>query len=141
MERTRTLVFVCRHGSGKSLIAAEHFRRLAAQRGLEVHATAMGIDLESEIPPKVIKGLLEDGIDVRGHQPRRLTREELANARRVISFGCDIGDLAPSGLPVERWDDVPAVSEDFNSARDVILARLTQLLNEYEDPADPAAAS
>jgi arsenate reductase (thioredoxin) len=132
LAATYTIVFVCLHGSGKSLIAAEHFRQLAAQRGIDVLATAAGINPDSEIPPKVVKGLLEDGIDVGGQQPRRVTQEELANAWHVVSFGCDLGDVAPPGLTIERWDDVPAVSEDFNVARDVIVARLPWLLAACE---------
>jgi arsenate reductase (thioredoxin) len=132
MAATYTMVFVCLHGSGKSLIAAEHVRQLAAQRGIDVRATAAGIDPDSEIPPKVVKGLLEDGIDVGGHRPRRVTPEELANTWHVVSFGCDLGDVAPPGLTIERWDDVPAVSADFNVARDVIVARLPRLLAACE---------
>ncbi len=139
MAATHTVVFVCLHGSGKSVIAAEHFRRLAVQRGADVLATAAGIDPDPEIPPKVVKGLLEDGLDVRGRRPRRVTREELVNASQVVSFGCDLGDVAPQGVAVERWDDVPAVSEDFNVARDIIVARLPRLLAEREGPPNSPA--
>jgi hypothetical protein len=132
MAATYTMVFVCLHGSGKSLIAAEHVRQLAAQRGIDVRATAAGIDPDPEVPPKVVKGLLEDGIDVRGRRPQRVTQEELANAWHVVSFGCYLGDVAPPGLTIERWDDVPAVSKDFNVARDVIVARLPRLLAACE---------
>ena len=47
-----------------------------------------------------------------------------------MTFACDLGDLAPPGLSLERWDDVPAVSEDFKKARDIIAARLPRLLDE-----------
>ncbi len=134
MGTTGTVVFVCDHGSGKSLIAAEHFRRLAARRGLNVGPTSLGIEPDAEVPPKVVQGLLEDGIDVRGYRPRRLTGGELATASCVISFGCDLGALAPPGLVVERWDDVPAVREDFRAARDLIVARLARVLAKCEVP-------
>ncbi len=134
METKRMLVFVCLHGSAKSLIAAEHFRRLAAQRAWrEIDVTSAGIDPDLEIPGHVIKGLLEDGIDVRGRVPRQLTREDLTKAWRVISFGCDVGDMAPPGLTVERWENVPAVGEGFSAAREVIVAHLQQLLAECKD--------
>lgn len=127
---TARVLFVCRHGSAKSLIALEHFRRLAAERGLDVEASSAGTEPDAELPPKVVQGLLGEGIDVRRRRPRQLTRADVESATRVITFACELGDLAPSGLALERWDDVPAVSEDFNTARDAIVARLPRLLEE-----------
>jgi arsenate reductase len=139
MEPTRRVVFVCLHGSAKSLIAAEYFRRLAAQRGLALGAISAGIDPDLEIPRTVIEGLRKDGIDVRGRIPRRPTREDLANAWRVVSFGCDLGEMAPPGLTIERWDDVPAAAEDFRAARDAIVTRLQRLLAGCESSPTPSA--
>jgi protein-tyrosine-phosphatase len=130
MTPARTVVFVCLHGSAKSLIAAEYFGRLAAERGLDVRATSAGMEPDAEIPPAVMTGLLKDGLDVRGCRPRRLDPEELARASRVVSFGCDLSRIAPPGLAVERWDDVPAVSGDFAVARDAIVAHLRRLVGE-----------
>jgi len=59
-----------------------------------------------------------------------VTLADLETASRVVTFACDLGDLAPPGLSLERWDDVPAVSEDFKKARDIIAARLPRLLDE-----------
>ncbi len=130
MEPTRRVVFVCLHGSAKSLIAAEYFRRLAAQRGLDIGAISAGTDPDLEIPRDVIKGLRKDGIDVRGRVPRKLARENLTTAWRVISLSCELGDLVPPGLTVERWDDVPPVSENLGLAREAILGHLHRLLDE-----------
>jgi len=132
MDTTRTVVFVCLHGSAKSLIAAEHFARLAATRGMPVRSTSAGTEPDAEIPPRVIEGLLEDGMDVRGRAPRRATAEELARAWHVVSFGCDLSGLVPPGVHVERWDDVPAVSDDFKAAREAIVTRLEDLLARCE---------
>ena len=128
MTTTRTVMFVCLHGSAKSLIAAEYFRHLAATRGMPAQALSAGVEPDSEVPPKVVAGLLEDGIDVRGRQPRQVTAEELRGAWHVVSFGCDLSGLLPPGASVERWDDIPAVSENFRVARDVIVSRVVQLL-------------
>lgn len=130
MKTSRTVVFVCLHGSAKSVIAAEYFARLVAERGLDVRATSAGTEPDLDIPPHVTEGLLRDGIDVRGRRPRLVTREELANASHVVSFGCDLSRVAPPGLAIERWDDVPAVSADFQTAREKIVARLHRLLAE-----------
>ena len=130
MTPPRRVLFVCLHGSAKNLIALEHFRRLAAERGVAVEAASAETEPDAEIPPRVIQGLLGDGIDVRGRRPRQVTRTDLETASRVVTFGCDLGDLAPVGLSLERWDNVPAVSEDFKKARDAIVSRLPRLLDE-----------
>ena len=130
MARRPSVLFVCLHGSAKSLIALEHLRRLAAERGVAVDADSAGTEPDAEIPPRVVQGLLREGIDVRGRRPRSVTRADLERASRVVTFGCELGNLAPPGLAVDRWDDVPAASEDFKKARDVIVSRLPRLLDE-----------
>ncbi len=58
-----------------------------------------------------------------------MTREELATAYRVVSLGCDLGDIAPPGLVVEHWDEVPSPSADLTGARAVIAAHVRRLLD------------
>ena len=123
----RTILFVCLHGAAKSLIAASHCQRLANEAGLKIRAAFAGTEPDPEIAPAAAEGLRSEGIDVRGHRPRRVTPEDIGSAWRVISFGCDLEALAP-GVRVERWDDVPAVSADYRAARDAIVARLPELL-------------
>jgi arsenate reductase (thioredoxin) len=124
---TPFVLFVCLHGSAKSVIAEAHWNRLAIRGGLDVRATSAGTEPDAAIPPHVIAGLLADGLDVRGQRPRRAAREDLADAWRIVAFGCDLHGLAPPGVSVERWDDVPAVSEGFDAARSAIVARVSAL--------------
>jgi arsenate reductase len=126
------VLFVCLHGSAKSLIAAECFNRLAAARGLGARAASAGIEPDDAIPPRVAQGLRDDGVEVGDRRPRRPTPGDVEGAAIVVTFGCDLGDLAARASRIERWDDVPAVSEDFKRARDVIAAHVAGLL---EDPA------
>jgi arsenate reductase (thioredoxin) len=125
-----SVLFVCLHGSAKSVIAAEHFRQRAAARGLPVDVRSAGLEPDDAVPPRVSSGLLADGIDVRDLRPRRPTEADVAQADTVVAFGCDLGPLAARARRIERWDDVPAVSEDFERARDAIVARVTRLLDE-----------
>jgi len=127
----RNVLFVCLHGSAKSLIAAEYFNRLASARGLAARATSAGTEPDDVIPPRVAQGLRDDGIDVGERRPRRPTPADVEGTAVVVTFGCDLGELASRASRIERWDDVPAVSEDFNRARDVIVTRVVRLL---EDP-------
>jgi len=125
-----SVLFVCLHGSAKSVIAAEHFRRLAAARGIPVEVRSAGLEPDAAVPPRVVDGLRADGIDVGGFRPAAPTAADVEQATTVVAFGCDLGPLAARARRVERWDDVPAVSEDFKKARDIIVARVTALLDE-----------
>ena len=131
-DRHPNVLFVCLHGSAKSLIAAEYFNRLAAERGLPPTAVSAGTEPDGAIPPRVTQGLGADGIDVAARRPRRPTPADLDGSAIVVTFACDLADLASRAPRIERWDDVPAVSEDFKRARDVIVTRVSTLL---EDPA------
>lgn len=123
----RTILFVCLHGAAKSVIAASHCQRLADEAGLAIRATFAGTEPEPEIAPAAAAGLGAEGIDIGGCRPRRVTPDEIGQAWRVVSFGCDLDELVP-GVRPERWDDVPAVSAGYRAARDAIVARLPGLL-------------
>jgi len=130
MTPIRTVLFVCAHGAAKSVLAAADFQRLADRRGLKLRAAAAGTDPDPEVSSWVVQALREDGIDVGDQRPRRVTRDDLAGAWRVVAFGCDLGGLAPPGLAVEQWGDVPAVGDNGNAARAAITARLGRLLDD-----------
>ena len=129
------VLFVCLHGSAKSLIAAEYFNRLAAARGFAARATSAGTEPDDAIPPRVVQGLRADGIDVEGRRPRRPTPGDIEGATAVVTFGCELGELASRAARVERWDDVPAVSEGYKPARDIIVGRLPGLLDKLRGTA------
>lgn len=121
------MLFVCLHGSAKSLIAAEHFNRIVHERGLELRAESAGLEPDPEVPETVISGLERDGIDVRRYVPRVADPERIRAAPFVVSFGCEL----PSAIPAARvvqWDDMPMVSDGFDLARDAIVARVDELI-------------
>ena len=130
MEAKRTIFFLCPHNAAKSVIAAAYCQRLAAQRGLELYATSAGTEPDPAVSPVVVAALRAEGIDVSGHRPRRVTRDELAAAWRVVSLGCDLGDLPPGQGAVERWDDVPSPSQDMAGARVAIRGCVARLLDQ-----------
>jgi arsenate reductase len=123
----KTVVFVCLHGAAKSVIAAAELERQARARGVAVRAVALGTEPDPEVAPGAAAGLLAAGIDVRGLRPRRVTREDLAQAWKVVSFGPDLANLLPAGQTALRWDDVPAVSDGFAAAHAAITRRLTEV--------------
>jgi arsenate reductase (thioredoxin) len=128
------VLFVCEHGAAKSVIAAEHLRRLAAERGVALDRRAAGLVPDAEFPPHVVAGLLADGLEVPRGRPRALAPDDLAAAGCIVSMGCDLGALPTPGA--ERWDDLPLVSDGYGPARDAIVARVSTLLARLPSGAD-----
>lgn len=127
---TRTFLFVCPHGVAKSVIAHAYFQHLADQANLQVASVAAGIDPEDTVWPEVVNLLRQDGLEAVQHEPRRITQQDLDTAVRVIALGCDLADFDLQRVSVEWWDDIPLASQDLLGARDVIRARVSQLVDE-----------
>src|SRR5919201_21239 len=123
----RRVLFVCLHGAAKSVIAAAHFRRLAAARGLAIDAVAAGTEPDAQLAPAAVKGLAGDGLTPAPVHPPPLTLYDLDAAIRVVSFGCDV--MPPRGQRVEQWD-VPAVSDGYDAARTRIVANVERLVGQ-----------
>jgi protein-tyrosine-phosphatase len=121
------VLFVCLHGAAKSVIAAAHFRRLAAARGLSIGAVAAGTEPDAELTPATVKGLAKEGLTATPAHPRPVTLYDLDSATRVVSFGCDV--TPASGQRVDQWD-VPAVSDGYEAARGRIVANVERLVTE-----------
>lgn len=134
MDTTSTLLFICPHGAAKSVIAAAYFRREAARHGVRIAADSVGIEPDAFVPPAVVEALRDEGIDVAGYRPRRATREELAAAGHIVALGCDLDGLIAPGMAIERWDDLPPVSDDVDVARAAIRSRVMMLLDTMARP-------
>jgi len=123
--KTPRVLFVCLHGAAKSVVAAAHFRKLAAQRGLAVEAAAAGTEPDPELGPLAVKGLAADGLEPAPKRPRPVTIYDLRSASRVVTFGCDVAPA--SGQPVESWD-VPNISDGYDAARKQIVDKVERLV-------------
>jgi arsenate reductase (thioredoxin) len=122
------VLFVCLHGAAKSVIAVEQFRQLAAEAGLSWEALSAGVEPDDEVPARVVQALRDEGIDLSGFHPRRVTPELVGDATHVVSFGCDLSELAPGGAEIEQWGEVPAVSDGYETARTAIAERVRALV-------------
>ena len=122
------VAFVCLHGSAKSLIAAEQFNRLAAAKSLPFKATTAGPEPDAEVPANVVAGFRTKGIDVSGYKPTLIAANQLTDADVIVSFACDAGRRLAPGKAEERWDDCPAVVDDFDVAWGFITGRVEQLI-------------
>jgi arsenate reductase (thioredoxin) len=122
------MLFVCQHGAAKSVVAAQHLSRLARARGVEIECLSAGLEPDDSVPLHVIAGLADDGLEFVGTKPQRATQQLTERANHIVSFGCDLTEVAmPERVIV--WNDVPAVSDGYALARDAIVARLEPLLD------------
>jgi protein-tyrosine-phosphatase len=129
MKKPAVIVFVCEHGSAKSIVAAAHFNRLASERNLKLRAISRGTNPDKELPAKTIEGLRADGIDVTGVRPGKLARSDVAGAARVVTF-CKLPEAYANLTPVDNWEDVPPMSEDYGRFRDIVVERIKRLLGD-----------
>jgi hypothetical protein len=94
-----------------------------------MRALAAGLDPDAQVAAVLIEALTTD--DLGDLVPRAMTAADLESAAQVVTF-----NLAPVELPiarasVERWDDVPAVSEDLDAARRAIRRHLERLIDDF----------
>lgn len=125
------IIFVCEHGATKSVIAAAHFNRLAEEQCLEMRAIARGTIPDLEISEQTIQGLSKDGLAPIEPAPKRLSLEDTRKAQYLVSF-CELPAEYTQGAIAEQWDDIPAMSENYERARDDILERLHQLVSRLK---------
>src|ERR1700716_3028298 len=85
-----TVVFVCEHGSAKSVIAAAHFNRLAESKGLPYRAISRGVHPDAEIPGNIKAGLSADGLDVSRWKPKMIGDDDIQRAERVVTLACEL---------------------------------------------------
>lgn len=124
------VLFVCEHGSAKSVVAAAHFNRLAEAKGLKLRAISRGTVPDDAIAPAAEAGLKGDKLDVPHEKPARLAQADLNGALRVISF-CELPAEYKLAAPAERWE-VPPVSTDYDASRDAMLVNIERLLRELD---------
>jgi len=131
------VVFVCEHGSVKSLVAMEHFNREARQRGLPYRAVARGTAPGPAVPAPVREGLRADGFDVSSFVPQPLRATDVDNAALVVSFDDDIANTLGGRTRYLKWDDLPGVLGDYSRGRDAIVRQVDTLIGALARGASP----
>jgi arsenate reductase (thioredoxin) len=126
------VVFVCEHGSAKSVIAAAEFSRMAKETGIDLDILARGTNPDAEVPKLVRDGLKADGLDVGAMKPTKISASDLKGATRIVSFGPNLTPLLAQGATVADWSATPSVSEDYRAARDYIRKKLQDLVKEMK---------
>ena len=134
--RPKRVLFVCQFGTVKSPIARELFRREAESRGALVRAESRGVSPEDHVSHTLQEALNADGLEIRRDPVRALDRSDLAEADIIVLF-----DALPAmfGIWAHRnWSDLPSMNADYVAARDILVGRITALLDELEIGASAA---
>ena len=127
------VVFVCDHGSVKSLMAASLFDQAAARRGLRVRALSRGVNPDAAVPPAIATAMGQDGFNVANFRPQALSDRDVAGAVRVVAIGVDLSEHdGQVRAPIASWNGVPPASVDYARARDDLARRIEALLDEMQ---------
>ena len=130
MSDKPTVLFVCVHNAGRSQMAAAYLQHFAGDR---IEVMSSGSAPKDTINPVAVEGMLEEGIDIRGRQPKILTDDQVQASDVVITMGCGDACKFYPGKRYEDWElDDPAGHsvEAVRVIRDDIRARIEKLMAE-----------
>lgn len=128
----KTVIFACVHNAGRSQMAAAFFNTLADRS--RARALSAGTSPGDRVYPEVVAAMKEEGIDVSGARPQKLTTELAAEAHVLVTMGC--GDECPYVPGAER-DDWPLEDPKGKDAgevrriRDEIRDRVARLVDRH----------
>jgi arsenate reductase len=115
-ESKPSVLFVCRHNTGRSQMAEAYLRFFAGDRVDVASAGTIAADVPD---PGVVAAMAEDGIDISSARPKLLVAHQLARADRIITMGCDVEGVPridddwglpdPKGQPPERVREIRAL--------------------------------
>lgn len=121
-----SVLFVCRHNTGRSQMAEAYLRHFA---GDAVDVSSAGTVAADAPDPGVVAIMAEDGIDISAARPKLLATQRV-DVDRIITMGCDVegvpridddwGLMDPKGQPA-------AVVREI---RDTVKAKARRLSDE-----------
>ena len=134
-EPTDTILFVCVENTFRSVLSEELFNSKAPPGW---HAESAGVSPASKVNPAVRELLREVGIKMRERTPRVVTRDMVARAFRVVTFGCL--DRCPIGAEGkdEDWPLPGATDKSMDQLREIrdeLSRRVDGLVLRYCVPA------
>lgn len=126
------ILFICEHGNVKSLMAVSYFNRLAKERHLSFEAVSRGIAPDSNtVPSPIAEGLRQDGFDVSGFHPAKLTAQDVDSAQRTIAISVGVPvSIGSHPSSILAWEDVPPASVDFKASSESLKVHIEELLTQ-----------
>jgi arsenate reductase len=125
--QSNQVVFVCEHGSAKSVIAAAYFNKLAKERNIDWHAVPRGTNPDAGISPKTKKLLASEGLPDDSAIPQKISQADVDVSQSVILF-CPLPEDIKSGGKTLNWMELRAVNDDYGKLRDDIVSKIIPLI-------------
>ena|SRR6478736_5007049 len=129
--KQKTILFVCEHGTAKSIVAAAHFKKMAEQEGVSINIVSRGTNPDEVVPEKINKLLHEDGFPSYTAKPVQLTSTDLKTADYVIAFN-PIPDKFGKTPHLETWN-IPSFEAGYPIARDSILIHIERIIQRIKE--------
>ena len=123
------VLFVCEHGTVKSVVAKLLFEEYAAHVGLSFRAESRGSSADSVVPPWMRARLSGIALPLSSFTPKTLVANDLARATYVVSFDLPAAVTAGARAPRVQWDSLPPASQQFDASRDAIRSRVHALVD------------
>jgi arsenate reductase len=122
-----SVLFVCRHNTGRSQMAEAYLRHFM---GDAVDVASAGTIAAAVPDPGVVAIMAEDGIDISAARPKLLESQRSEGVDRIITMGCDV-----EGVPRidDDWDlpDPKGQPAEFvREIRDTVKAKARALSDE-----------
>ena len=119
-----SVLFVCRHNTGRSQMAEAYLRHFM---GDSVDVASAGT-IAADVPdPGVVAIMAEDGIDISAARPKLIDPARIERAGTIITMGCDVEGVPRIdddwGLPDPKGKPPDAVRE----IRDTVKAKARAL--------------
>jgi arsenate reductase len=125
----KTIVFVCEHGGARSTIASVYFNKMARENHRSYHSVFRALTPDSAISKETKNGLIKDGFETASLVPVALTLKDVGNDVMLISLDCTM----PSSYHADKsWNGIPAISNDYQAARNTIVKMLEELISELK---------
>ena len=128
-----SVLFVCVHNAGRSLMAAGYLQHLAGDR---IAVLSAGTEPGNQVNPAAVAAMAEEGIDLSTATPKVLTDDAVIASDYVITMGC--GDKCPffPGKTYLDWkleDPAGQGLESVRPIRDEIKVLITNLIAEIDE--------
>ena len=130
----KTVLFVCVGNTFRSVLSEALFNAMAPRGWV---AESAGVSPEPRIAAPVEWLLAEKGIKLRKRTPRLVTKEMIARASRVVTFGCL--DRCPVGAESKSEDwpfpgSTDKTPDELRVIRDGLSDKVDELITKLVEP-------